>query len=229
MRVALVVLSLGAALLACGSEGEADPAASESRSASVTERTAPSELSSAQSAPPRLEASSTVSNDDQVDTSAPVESSTPERGAESIDAQIPIISIDGEQRDEPVPYFGRQNPSGGVTDPAPGFKPAAADEEFCSAVSLINSRPQPRDDFEEIVVGAQYFSAIERYVPAELAESFAEVVKFASSIVEAGSFEDADEPADSDAVSTALQAINDFVDPSVPRACLTQASRSTQL
>lgn len=128
------------------------------------------------------------------------------------DDEIPQVAIQGEVRDDPVPYFGSQSASGGVTEPAPGFTPDAADSEFCTAVSVINSRPQPTDDFEEVVVAAQYFDAIEQRVPAELAAPFAVVLEFARNIADAGSFEDADEPSNGDAMSEAMATLNDFVD-----------------
>ena len=72
----------------------------------------------------------------------------------------------------------------------PGFTPSSADQDFCSAVSVINSRPQPRDEFVEVVVADQYLAAIERYVPIDLRDEFDVVLEFTRSVVEAGSFDE---------------------------------------
>ncbi len=143
-------------------------------------------------------------------------SSTQAGGINEIDAEIPFVAIQGEELDEPAPYFGSQNPSGSAAEPAAGFTPAADDEQFCWAVSVINSRPQPRDEFEEVVVADQYFAAIQRFVPPVLAEELSLLIEFTTSIVKAGSFTEADEVPDGDAVATARRAISNFVD----RQCL---------
>ena len=125
---------------------------------------------------------------------------------------IPTVAISGPQRDVPVPYFGSQAGDGGVMQPATGFEPAAADIAFCDAIEVINSRPQPSDDYEEIVVAREYFLVIEPVVPDELGEPFARSLAFTEAIASAGSFDDVSEPQDGDALLQAIHQINGFVD-----------------
>ena len=199
MRSASLALGLGFLLLGCGdSESQGAPTASPAVTANTAATTADEQPV-----------------DRGVTLAVPTENSPPPtstQGDEATNDEIPQIAIQGRVSDDPAPYFGSQSASGGVTEPAPGFTPAAADSDFCTDVSVINSRPQPTDDFEEVVVAARYFEAIEESVPVDLAAPFAVVLEFARNIADAGSFEDADEPTNGDATSEAMAALNDFVD-----------------
>jgi len=199
MRPAFLALGLGLLLIGCGeSESQGAPTASPA----VTTKTA---ATTADEQPVESGVTPSVSTEN-----SPRPTST--QDDEATTDEIPQVAIQGQVRDDPAPYFGSQSASGGVAEPAPGFTPAAVDSEFCAAVSVINSSPQPTDDFEEVVVAAQYFEAIEQHVPAELAAPFALVLEFARNIVDAGSFEDADEPTNGDAMSEAIASLNNFVD-----------------
>lgn len=83
-------------------------------------------------------------------------------------------------------------------------------------MSVINKRPQPRDEFEEVVVASQYFGAIEPYVVPELSDELTVLIEFTASVVESGSFTEANEGDDNSDVALALETINEFVD----RECL---------
>ncbi|MEQ1702457.1 MAG: hypothetical protein ABMA25_20295 [Ilumatobacteraceae bacterium] len=142
--------------------------------------------------------------------------STKPRGRDQIDSEILVVAFDGAAASQPAPYFGTQDASGGASEPAAGFEPAASYQDFCWAVSVINTRPQPRDEFEEIVVASQYLSAIEPYVAPELSDELAVLIDFTVSVVERGSFTEANEVGDDSDVAAALETINEFVD----RECL---------
>jgi len=199
MRSAFLALGLGFLLLGCGdSESQGAPTASPAVTANTAATTADEQP-----------VDSSVTPAVSAEKSPPTTSTQDD---EATNDEIPQVEFQGRVRDDPAPYFGSQSASGGVAEPAPGFTPAAADSEFCAAVSVINSRPQPTDDFEEVVVAIQYFEAIEKRVPAELAAPFAVVLEFARNIADAGSFEMADEPTNGDAFSEAMATLNDFVD-----------------
>ena len=196
MRLALLLVCLGVSTLGCGSDDTKTQgplvatADSESPSSGIT---IPESSSGA-------EASTTVIADPAPATAA----------TSAIEDGIPLVQFDGEQSDTPAPYFGSQNLAGGAAAPVANFTPSSADQDFCSAVSVINSRPQPRDEFVEVVVADQYLAAIERYVPIDLRDEFDVVLEFTRSVVEAGSF---DEELSSDgAISAAVGTINQFVD-----------------
>lgn len=200
MRRALLLSAVGLLLLGCGqSEGRDAPT---SASSSVDVDSDATDVATSR-------ASTTVTPTSSTQGAAPASS---QPGDVTILEEIPNIPIDGPVRDESVPYFGRQSPSGGTTEPAAGFVPAPVDVEFCSAVAVINSRPQPSDDYDEVVVAARYFDAIEQYVPAELAAPFAVVLQIANDIADAGSFAEADEPSDRGAFPDAIETLNEFVD-----------------
>lgn len=199
MRLALLLVYLGVSTLGCGSDDTKTQgplvatADSESPSSGVT---IPESSSGA-------EASTTVIAD-------PAPATTTAASTPAIEDDIALVQFDGEQSDTPAPYFGSQNPAGGAAAPVANFTPSSADQDFCSAVSVINSRPQPRDEFVEVVVADQYFAAIERYVPIELRDEFDVVLEFTRSVVEAGSFDE--ELSNDGAISTAVGTINQFVD-----------------
>ena len=138
------------------------------------------------------------------------------RGRDQIDSAILVVALDGAAVDQPAPYFGAQNASGGASEPEEGFEPEASYQDFCWAVSVINTRPQPRDEFEEVVVASQYFGAIEPYVVPELSDDLAVLIDFTVFVVEDGSFTEANEAGDDSDVALALETINEFVD----RECL---------
>lgn len=62
---------------------------------------------------------------------------------DEIDSEILVVTFDGEAVEQPAPYFGAQDASGTASQPEAGFAPDALYQEFCWAVSVINSRPQP--------------------------------------------------------------------------------------
>lgn len=142
--------------------------------------------------------------------------STIPRGRDQTDSEILVVALDGAAVDQPAPYFGAQNVSGGASEPEAGFEPEASYQDFCWAVSVINTRPQPRDEFEEVVVASQYFGAIEPYVVPELSDELTVLIEFTAAVVESGSFTEANEGDDNSDVALALETINEFVD----RECL---------
>lgn len=125
---------------------------------------------------------------------------------------VPVVEITSRRRAEPVPLFGSQSTSGGVSEPDPGFSVDAPDAAFCTALDIVHSRPQPSDDFEELVVADQYLAAIAPTVPDEIAPEFEIVRMWASAIVNSGSFADSDEPENGDAFIGAIESVNGFVD-----------------
>ena len=144
--------------------------------------------------------------------------STVPRSLDEIDSEILVVTFDGQAVDQPSPYFGAQDDSGTASQPETGFAPDNLNQEFCWAVSVINSRPQPRGEFEEVVVASAYFSAIEPYVVPDLRDELALLIEFTASIVADGSFTEEDE-GNSDA-GLAVETINQFVD----RECLGRTS-----
>ena len=144
--------------------------------------------------------------------------STISQSLDEIDSEILAVTFDGEAVDQPAPYFGAQDTSGTASQPEAGFAPDALYQEFCWAVSVINSRPQPRDEFEEVLVASAYFGAIEQYVVPDLRDELALLIEFTASIVADGSFTEEDE-GNSDA-ALAVETINQFVD----QECLGRSS-----
>lgn len=138
--------------------------------------------------------------------------STSTADAAPTDLEIPVVPITGDERDMPIPYFGSQAADGGVAAPVSGFAVAVEDMPFCDALDVINGRPQPRDDYEEMVVAQQYFSAIAPVVPAELDADFAVVLEFVAQVVDSGSFVEGAEPQDGDALLGSIDTITAFVD-----------------
>ncbi len=125
---------------------------------------------------------------------------------------IPTVSFEGDVSDEQVPYFGSQSNSGGVPDIAPGFVVAEADAVFCNSLATINAKPQPTDDFEQVVVGQKYFAAIAQTFPAELEDDLVVVVDWVDALIADGEFSEANEPAEGDLFVVALNTINEYVD-----------------
>ena len=130
---------------------------------------------------------------------------------DAVDDAIPMVEFEGDLTDVPAPYFGSQSSSGGAAEPVDGFAPASEDQEFCWAIETINSRPQPRDEFQEIVVANGYFSAIQPFAGPVVMSELDVLIGFTNTIVEQGSFTEADE-VDGGAIATAFQSINTFVD-----------------
>jgi len=118
---------------------------------------------------------------------------------------IPVVAFEGPVRDNPVPYFGTQTPSGGAP---PDFVVAEPDAVFCDALATINTRPQPIDDYEEVVVGKQYFEAIA--FPSELADALTAVLEWVGSVVADGQFTESN--VSPDGLGAAFRDINEFVD-----------------
>lgn len=126
---------------------------------------------------------------------------------------IPVVPINGLVREGTTPYFGaRSDDGGGPADPAAGFDVAADDAGFCSAISIINRRPQPRDEFEGIVVAQQYFRAIVPTVPDELSDEFDTIITWVDDVLATGSLDAVDEPTPGDEIFTAVETVDEFVD-----------------
>lgn len=124
---------------------------------------------------------------------------------------IPMVPISGEIRGTNTPYFGETGDDGAPADPQPGFVRNPADAGFCDAVDIINHRPQPREDFEEIVVGQQYLTAIESLVPAEISAPYTVLLDWVRVLVENGSFDGIEEPEDDSDLDAAIDDVDSFV------------------
>lgn len=124
---------------------------------------------------------------------------------------IPEVPIIGEIRDDPRPYFGESNDDGGPAAPTPGFVRDELDADFCNGIDVINRRPQPLDDFEEIVVGQQYLEAIAPLVPADLSPSYAILLAWLDVLVDNGSIDGIDPPEPGSEIDEALVAIDGVV------------------
>ena len=133
-----------------------------------------------------------------------------------MEAVIPVVEVLTGPAQSAGAYFGRSDPSGGAAPAAPGFSPAVGDELFCWAVEVINGRPQPVDEYEEVVVASEYFSAIEPFAVAEAVPHLQVLIDFTSSIAAQGSFTEADEVGEGHPAATAFAAMNVLVD----RRCL---------
>lgn len=129
-----------------------------------------------------------------------------------VDALIAVAEFDGERAEAPAPYFGSQNGGGGPAKPLDGFVPAAEDQVFCWAVKVINSRPQPRNEFQEVVMADHYFAAIQPFAVAAVAAELDALVDFTHSVVARGSFTEEDEVEPGAPVADAYQTVNTFVD-----------------
>ena len=70
----------------------------------------------------------------------------------------------------------------------------------------------PVDEFDSVVVGVEYFEAIEEYVPADLAEPFGVVLAWSEAVLKGGSFESADVPSDARDMGGAMATITEFYD-----------------
>ncbi len=140
-------------------------------------------------------------------SSAPTASSTgstfPSDEMAETEIDIPVVSFEGPVRDSPVPYFGTQTPSGGIAQAAPDFVVA-------EALATINTRPQPIDDYEEVVVGQQYFVVVAPAFPSELADDLAVVLEWVDAIVTDGQFNESNVSPDN--LGIAISNINEFVD-----------------
>lgn len=151
-------------------------------------------------------------------SSAPVASTTVSGGRavpsslEEMEAVIPIVDLRTGPAESAGPYFGRSDPSGSTAGPVPGFVPAAEDQLFCWAVAVINSRPQPIEEFEEVVVAGKYFRVIEPFAVADALPHLRVLIDFTTSIADQGSFTEADEVGDGDPVGIAFAAMNALVD-----------------
>ena len=152
-----------------------------------------------------------------VPTTAPAPAST-ETGTANptslaeVEALIPVVEVRTGPRESPAPYFGQQDPSGGAAAAADGFSPATGDEQFCWAVEVINRRPQPIDEFEEVVVAGEYFRAIELFAPPDAIPHLRALIEFTTTIAEQGSFTEADEVDGDHPVAAAFASMNSLVD-----------------
>lgn len=82
----------------------------------------------------------------------------------------------------------------------------------CHVLHSSRHRPQPSDDFEEVVVAGQYVAAIAPTVSNEISAEFEVVQTWVDFNVAAGSFDSIDEPEDGDPVGGAIKTINEFID-----------------
>lgn len=124
---------------------------------------------------------------------------------------IPVVPITGEIRETNTPFFGETGDDDRPADPQPGFVRDPLDVGFCDAVDIINNRPQPREDFEEIVVGQQYLIAIESLVPAEISMPFTVLLDWVALLVDNGSFDGINEPEDDSDLDAAIDDVDSFV------------------
>jgi hypothetical protein len=129
-----------------------------------------------------------------------------------MESAIPVVAVRTGPSESAGTYFGRSDPSGGAVSAAPGFDPAPGDERFCWAVEVINDRPQPIDEFEEVVVAGEYFRAIEPFAIADAVPHLRVLIAFTTSIAAQGSFTEADEVDESDPAAAAFAAMNTLVD-----------------
>lgn len=145
---------------------------------------------------------------------APTTSSSPAAaptGYDAVNDAIPAVRFDGDSADVPAPYFGSQDVSGAAASPVEGFVPSSDDQEFCWAIEAINARPQPRDEFQEVVVADGYFSAIRPFAVAAVASELDVLIGYTNTIVSQRSFTESDE-VESGSVAAAVESINAFVD-----------------
>lgn len=129
-----------------------------------------------------------------------------------VEALIPIVEVRTGPRESPAPYFGQQDQSGGAAAAADGFSPATGDEQFCWAVEVINRRPQPIDELEEVVVAGEYFRAIDRFAPPDAIPHLRALIEFTTTIAAQGSFTEADEFDGDHPVAAAFASMNTLVD-----------------
>lgn len=128
-----------------------------------------------------------------------------------MDALIPVVDVRTGPAQTPAPYFGAQDPSGGAAAPAAGFSPESVDQRFCWEIDVINARPLPIDELEEVVVAGEYFAAIRPFAPADAAPHLDVLIEWTATIVARGSFSEVDE-VDAGPVASALAALNALVD-----------------
>jgi glycerophosphoryl diester phosphodiesterase len=129
---------------------------------------------------------------------------------EEMDALIPVVEV-SRVAQRAAPILGTGAPSEGPVVATPGFVPAPDDRRFCWAVEVVNSRPYPVDEFEEVVVAGQYFTAVEPWAPADAVGPLRVLIEFTDRIAEAGSFTEFDE-VDGGAVADAAATLNALVD-----------------
>ena len=120
---------------------------------------------------------------------------------------IPVIEF-ADSSETGRPIFGERDAS--KIDP--DFVRAEAHQGFCTALDIVNSRPQPTEDVDEIRFVSGYLQAIEPLVPAEIETDFALLLDWTAAIVAAGDFTDEAEAAAEGPVEDAVTTINDFVD-----------------
>lgn len=160
------------------------------------------ETSTASTTPPTTTTPPTAPNEQPATTAGPAASSNDPVLPGGL--VVPLIGFAGDERNNPVPYFG--------LDPAGPFTPTADDRGFCDAVAIINARPRPADDFEELVVGKQYFEVIQPLVPEQLSDEYAAVLVWVTGVVDAGSFDNVeDDGAEFGLMIAAVDVINEFV------------------
>ena len=119
--------------------------------------------------------------------------------------EIPVIELSSAPRDGTRPFFGDSD-----TGVAGSQNPDA--DSFCRAVHVINSRPQPIDDLEEIAVGQGYFDAIAPLVPADLVDEFDLIEDWTTSVLDADDIDDIDEPENGDPLLVAVDEIDAYLE-----------------
>jgi glycerophosphoryl diester phosphodiesterase len=129
---------------------------------------------------------------------------------EEMDALIPVVEV-SRVAQRAAPILGTGAPSDAPVVAAPGFVPAPDARRFCWAVEVVNSRPYPVDELEEVVVAGRYFTAVEPWAPADAAEALRVLIEFTDRIAEQGSFTETDE-VEAGAVADAAAALNALVD-----------------
>jgi hypothetical protein len=125
---------------------------------------------------------------------------------------IPVVPFDSPQRETQQPVFGQRSDDGTPAPPVPGFTPAAADAGFCLGLDIIESRPQPTGDFEELIVIEAYLVAIDPLVPDEIADQYSTLMTWLTAVVDNGSFDGMTDPSADPELAAALDTVDTFVD-----------------
>ncbi len=118
---------------------------------------------------------------------------------------IGVVEFSGRAASESTPYFGDDLAVGS----AGSQRPEA--DAFCRAINVINNRPQPTSDLEELRVGGAYFEAIAPLVPDDLVEEFAIIDAWIDTISAEGGFTDVNDPEDGDEIMVAVEAVNSWI------------------
>lgn len=99
---------------------------------------------------------------------------------------VPDVDFEGPARDTPLPLFGSSDVDELPTD----FQRSAEHVVFCGALDDIATRPQPVDDYEQIVVADQYLAAIAPVSPEVILVDLERLQSWTAAIVAEGEFTD---------------------------------------